>query len=768
MGNKQSSYGELLVDAMIVSDNKKLVEVLTILDSYTQTDEVSRKQFVEDDGIRIANELLSSINWEVATKAASVVANLALSNDLRLRLIEELDMQTMIHQMAIGSLAFQTQASRCFADMCWTSKSQLRVIELGLALPLLRLARSRDEGLKRQVTRAISRITENTACGRILIQRQIIGLLVEIVLSKDADTQIAAVAALANLAKGQETKKDLIENAILPRFFLWSHQSKLELMKHHALRGIEEFMVLLTNPLALKYLSPDDLTWLSSQSGVQFPTIVKAANSVHFNTNKINRLNPPEMLKAVVQKVSGVLPTDRVMVALLSIDEEELLTVTGADRDEDKLTVLMKKNLGREPREFAGKIGEVFAFQRIEKAHDMAQDDPVVVAIERATGMHVQSTLIAPLQNSKGNMLGIVIGINKRGDQDVFTKADEERVSAMMPQLSHMAQLIAQKIEAISLTESKGSEIGWEEKVMTSVQSLDLRTILRVLMSRAQAMLNSDRSSFAVYLPEADRFWVIIPNGMKDFTMDGNKGLIGFVKQSLKPLLVQDAHKHPAFNADIDKQTQYFTRSVLCIPIFNTHQDFVGVCQLINKKRGPFTQIDMQKLTQFVTQFVPAIQSKVPDLRSELSEIVSGREVSVVDILSGCITNSSPENRLCALRIVSAMVSFPPNHDMIVKHSMFRLFIDIAQPPLVSILGSVNLTYTPAMRAEALTALCNISANPKYQEAIVRDNTVSVFEHALFESGDDRGVLFQVRMTTQHRATNRNKYKQTQKPICVV
>ncbi len=77
---------------------------------------------------------------------------------------------------------------------------------------------------------------------------------------------------------------------------------------------------------------------------------------------------------------------------------------------------------------------------------------------------------------------------------------------------------------------------------------------------------------------------MIIPNGMRDFTMDGDKGLVGLVKETQKPLLVQDAYKHPAFNPSIDKLTQYYTRSVLCVPVFNSQNDFVGVCQLINKK----------------------------------------------------------------------------------------------------------------------------------------------------------------------------------------
>jgi len=47
---------------------------------------------------------------------------------------------------------------------------------------------------------------------------------------------------------------------------------------------------------------------------------------------------------------------------------------------------------------------------------------------------------------------------------------------------------------------------------------------------------------------------------------------------------IPDAHQDPRFNPDFDKQTNYRTRSVLCLPLLNTDGKLVGVIQSLNKK----------------------------------------------------------------------------------------------------------------------------------------------------------------------------------------
>jgi hypothetical protein len=71
---------------------------------------------------------------------------------------------------------------------------------------------------------------------------------------------------------------------------------------------------------------------------------------------------------------------------------------------------------------------------------------------------------------------------------------------------------------------------------------------------------------------------------------------------------------------------------------------------------------------------------------------------------------------------------------------MTQTLVRVARPPHFLDFGAQK--FTTEMRVLALMALCNISANPKYQENIIRQNTVEVFELAL--DTDNRDVVFQV------------------------
>ena len=66
---------------------------------------------------------------------------------------------------------------------------------------------------------------------------------------------------------------------------------------------------------------------------------------------------------------------------------------------------------------------------------------------------------------------------------------------------------------------------------------------------------------------------------------------------------IPDAYKDHRFNQNIDKQTNYTTKSILCHPVCaDNEQTCVGVVQLINKNNGaPFTVEDEKLLAAFLS-----------------------------------------------------------------------------------------------------------------------------------------------------------------------
>ena len=72
-------------------------------------------------------------------------------------------------------------------------------------------------------------------------------------------------------------------------------------------------------------------------------------------------------------------------------------------------------------------------------------------------------------------------------------------------------------------------------------------------------------------------------------------GIAGFVAETGETLNVHDVYKDPRFNASIDQQTGYNTKSILCMPICIRGQ-VIGVIQMINKNSGFFTTVSFNFL----------------------------------------------------------------------------------------------------------------------------------------------------------------------------
>ena len=81
-----------------------------------------------------------------------------------------------------------------------------------------------------------------------------------------------------------------------------------------------------------------------------------------------------------------------------------------------------------------------------------------------------------------------------------------------------------------------------------------------------------------------------------------NTGIVGRVAMTGQTLNIPDAYSHPDFYPEVDRQTGYKTRSILCMPIYNRHKKVSAVAQFLNKENGqPFTTQDEEKFREFAS-----------------------------------------------------------------------------------------------------------------------------------------------------------------------
>ncbi|MDB5397764.1 MAG: guanylate cyclase [Rhodospirillales bacterium] len=144
---------------------------------------------------------------------------------------------------------------------------------------------------------------------------------------------------------------------------------------------------------------------------------------------------------------------------------------------------------------------------------------------------------------------------------------------------------------------------------VSGTESLD--EILDALVETTSRAIGADRSSFFLFDPNTDELFSRSAQGIhrREIRFSSSEGVGGAVFQSREPMIVDDAYSDPRFNADVDKETGYTTKTILCVPIRTVKDEVIGVAQCLNKHSGAFTEKDASLLSDIAQMAVPALRS---------------------------------------------------------------------------------------------------------------------------------------------------------------
>jgi adenylate cyclase len=113
-------------------------------------------------------------------------------------------------------------------------------------------------------------------------------------------------------------------------------------------------------------------------------------------------------------------------------------------------------------------------------------------------------------------------------------------------------------------------------------------------------------------------------------------GIAGAVFTSRKSVNIPYAYADLRFNPSFDKQTGFFTRSILCTPVINKHGVIIGVTQVLNKRGGPFTAEDESRLKAFTAQISIALENAA--LFNDVQSMKNYNESMLESMSSGVVT----------------------------------------------------------------------------------------------------------------------------------
>lgn len=339
---------------------------------------------------------------------------------------------------------------------------------------------------------------------------------------------------------------------------------------------------------------------------------VKRARSRTAN-HEAMQLHQLELLLNVSKTVSAYETLDDIFTVLVEIMSTELhaerSTLFLNDEHTGELySRVAQGNFRREIRllNTTGLAGHVYTTGTGVIVHDAYADPRFNQRIDEQTGFVTKSVLCAPIKTVKGQILGVAQALNKTDGQ--FTPEDLALLEAMAMQAA-IALQTATSIERLQKT--RRQEMEFVEVVSNITSEIDLTSLLHKVMGEATRMLDADRSTLFLNDEKTNTLFTVVGEGLgaTQIRFPNHLGIAGTVFTTREAVNIPYAYADLRFNPAFDKQTGYFTRSILCVPVINKAGKTIGVTQVLNKRGGPFTTADESRLRAFTAQVAIALEN---------------------------------------------------------------------------------------------------------------------------------------------------------------
>lgn len=308
-----------------------------------------------------------------------------------------------------------------------------------------------------------------------------------------------------------------------------------------------------------------------------------------------------QILEAFTLKIGKILQADRTTIFLVD-EEKQQLWAKIAQGDAGKapeIRIPIDKGI-------AGHVATTGECLNIPDAYSHPLFNKEV---DKQTGYHTRNILCMPIFNKHERVVAVVQLLNKHGDL-TFDAADEQHFREFASSIG----IILESCNTfyIAARNQKGVA-ALLEATKTLGRSLDLETTLRAVMDQARDLMQADRSTLFLLRKETNELWTKVATAdgktMMEIRIPANKGIAGYVASTGQTLNIPNAYEDPRFDPSTDKRTGYHTRNILCMPVFNSTADLIGVTQLINKSQGNFTNSDEEFMRAFNIQAGIALEN---------------------------------------------------------------------------------------------------------------------------------------------------------------
>ncbi|MFT7244787.1 MAG: adenylate cyclase [Candidatus Azotimanducaceae bacterium] len=388
------------------------------------------------------------------------------------------------------------------------------------------------------------------------------------------------------------------------------------------------------------------------------------------------RLRRAELLLDISREVSCLESIDDILDVLVRIATSEL----GAERgtlflnDPTSGELYSRFAQGVFKREIRilndrGIAGHVFNANQSEIVLDAYSDSRFNSEIDGKTDFTTTSILCTPLRTVRGEVIGVAQILNKIDGN--FSEDDLLMLELITTQAS-MALQSNQLIE--QMKRNTVNEMEFLDMIADVTSEIDIVELLTKVMQEAKRMLNAERSSVFLNDEKTQQLKLLVGEGLPPggISFPNFAGIAGAVFTSGETINIPHAYADLRFNPATDKQTNFFTSSMLCTPLVNKSGKKIGVTQILNKRGGPFNEEDEQRLTAFTAQVSIALENA--KLFSEVQTMQNYNESILQSMPNGMITfDESQKIKTCNQQALDILVVA---EDRIIGKSLDEMFAD--------------------------------------------------------------------------------------------
>jgi adenylate cyclase len=216
--------------------------------------------------------------------------------------------------------------------------------------------------------------------------------------------------------------------------------------------------------------------------------------------------------------------------------------------------------------------------------------------------------------------------------------------------------IIVEQVEA-----ARKQELEFLDVVSQVSSELELTPLLQKIISTISTMLDCERATLFINDDKTNELYTEVGEGLDEKSVirfPNHLGIAGTVFTSAKSVNIPHAYADLRFNPSFDKQTGFFTRSILCMPVFNKECKTIGVSQVLNKRGGSFNEEDEKRLAAFTSQISMGIENAklfddVQNQKNYSESILSSMHDAVLTIDENKLVKTCNPSGLKILRVSS-------------------------------------------------------------------------------------------------------------------